>query len=130
MKGFGKNKLSIKTMDQQEIAEAFSNGKFDLTYPYLDDNVEWKIVGDKTINGKNEVIRHCEITAEYFESVMTDFTTINVIVAKNRVAIDGAATFMRNEKIISLVSACDVYEFTKNGLLKKITSYCIPIALE
>jgi len=33
-------------MTTKEIAEAFSIGNFELTFPYLADNVKWIVVGD------------------------------------------------------------------------------------
>lgn len=37
----------MNIMTQKQIAEAFSNGKFELTYPYLADNVQWTVFRTK-----------------------------------------------------------------------------------
>ena len=34
---------------QKEIAEAFSNGDFELTFPYLSENIIWDIVGENLL---------------------------------------------------------------------------------
>lgn len=110
----------------QAIAEAFSNGQFDQTYPCLAADIVWTIVGEDTFSGKEAVIAHCEHTAAYFRSVITNFKTIHVITSGNRIAITGTAEFFRNNQRVAFVQACDVYEFTPTGELKAITSYCIP----
>ena len=35
------------------------------------------------------------------------------------------AEFLRDNKRVSFVSACDLYEFNDNDQIQKITSYCI-----
>ena len=117
--------LQIKH-SQKEIAEAFSNGDFELTFPYLSDSVIWDIIGDKLLKGKNEVLENCTRTSEYFKSIETNFKTEDIIATDNKVVIKGMGEFFRDGKSINLISACDVYEFNRNGELEKITSYCIP----
>jgi len=111
---------------KKEIAESFSNGNFQLTFPYMSENIIWNVVGENLFKGKNEVINNCQQTAEYFESVETNFKTEDSIVADNKVIIRGTGEFLRNGKRVNLITACDVYEFNINGELEKISSYCIP----
>ncbi|WP_197060002.1 nuclear transport factor 2 family protein [Sporocytophaga myxococcoides] len=112
-------------MTQKQIAEAFSNGNFELIYPYLADNVQWTIVGEDYFEGKKAVTDNCKQVASYFKSVTTNFNTVNTIADNNRVAVSGTAEFIRDGKRVSFVSACDVYEFNDNNKLQTITSYCI-----
>ena len=112
-------------MTQKQIAEAFSNGNFELTFPYLAKNVQWTVVGDAFFDGKQAVIDNCSQVAHYFKSVTTHFKTINVIAGDGRVAINGTAEFIRDGKRVNFVSACDVYEFNDDNKLQAITSYCI-----
>ena len=112
-------------MTQRQIAEAFSNGNFELTFPYLADTVQWTVVGDNVSEGKQAVIETCNKVAGYFKSVTTGFKTINIIAETNRFAINGTAEFMRDGKRVNFVSACDVYEFNNDNKLQTITSYCI-----
>ena len=111
---------------QKEIAVAFSNGNFELSYPYLADNITWIVVGENQFTGKQAVMANCEQTAVYFRSVTTNFQTLNVIAGANRVAVNGTAEFLRDHERIAFVSACDIYEFNEEDMLEKITSYCIP----
>ena len=112
-------------MTQKQIAEAFSTGNFELIYPYLADDVQWTVVGEDHFEGKKAVIDNCDQVAGYFQSVTTNFKTINIIADNNRIAVSGTAEFIRDGKRVNFVSACDVYEFNDNHELQTITSYCI-----
>ena len=112
-------------MTTKEIAEAFSTGNFDLTFPYLADNIQWTVIGDNFTEGKQAVIDQCNQIANYFKSLTTDFKLINTITDKDRVAINGTAEFIRDGKRVNFVFSCDVYEFNDNKILQTITSYCI-----
>src|SRR5688500_2187470 len=112
-------------MTKTQIAEAFSNGRFDLTYPFLADDIEWNIVEENKFSGKQAVIENCDRTASYFKSVTTNFETHNIIADEKKIVINGTAEFLRDNKRVSFVSACDVYEFNDKDELEKISSYCI-----
>lgn len=111
-------------LTNKQICKAFSNGNFKFCYPFLAEDVEWNVVGDKLVKGKAAVVEFCNNTVAYFSSVTTEFTMSNLIGSNNSFAIDGTAQFINKENKITNVSSCDVYRF-KNGLLKNITSYCI-----
>lgn len=123
----GKNREKIEEMkvSHKQIAKAFSNGNFKITYPFLADNIEWKVIKNFECNGKKEVIEQCDETAKYFASISTDFKQSGVIENKNKVVITGTAELSKNTKRIAFISACDVYQFNNSGQLQKITSYCL-----
>jgi hypothetical protein len=110
----------------REIAEAFSNGNFEQTFPYLSEDIVWNVIGENFFKGKSDVVENCRQTAEYFKSVQTDFKTEDVIVADNKVVIRGTGEFFRDGESINFIIACDVYEFNEKNELAKISSYCIP----
>ncbi|UII20716.1 nuclear transport factor 2 family protein [Fulvivirga ligni] len=110
----------------KEVAEAFSNGNFELTFPYLAENITWDVVGDSSFKGKQEVIQNCKSTSEYFQSVETNFNTEDTIVTDLKVVIRGTGEFLRDGERLNLIMACDVYDFNVAGELEKISSYCIP----
>ena len=112
-------------MTQKEIAEAFSNGDFEKTFPYFSDNIQWIVIGENNFTGRDEVIKNCIQTADYFKTLTTHFKTLNVISGQNRIAVNGTAEFLKDNKRVAFVSACDVYEFDNDSRLEKITSYCI-----
>ncbi|MBV6478995.1 MAG: hypothetical protein HGGPFJEG_01755 [Ignavibacteria bacterium] len=117
-------------MNLRQIALAFSNGNFEQTMEYFADDVEWIIVGEKIFKGKNAVIEYCRTISEYFNSVETDFKTINVISSNKCVAVSGTAEFKRNNERVAFVYACDIYEFNNLNKLRRITSYCIQDNIE
>ena len=109
----------------KQIAASFSVGQFDKVYQHLSENIIWNVVGENSFVGKKSVIDNCEQVAAYFKSVTTNFTTENIIVDHNRVAIEGTAEFVTAGKRVSYVWACDVYEFNDQKEIEKITSYCV-----
>ncbi len=113
-------------MSVTDIAKAFSNGEFEKTFPFLADHIIWVVIGENQFRGKAAVVRNCEQIAAYFNSVTTDFRTLNIIEDRNKIAVTGTAEFSKNGKQISFVSSCDIYEFNLNNHLERITSYCIP----
>lgn len=112
-------------LTQKQIAESFSRSDFERTYPYLSENIEWKVIKNFECKGKKEVIAQCEKTAKYFASITTDFKQLNIIENENKVAVTGTAELSKNGERIEFISACDVYEFDNNKMLRKITSYCL-----
>ena len=112
-------------MTRKQIAEAFSGGDLESTYPFITDNTEWNVIGEFHLKGRESIIDKCDQTTKYFNSVTTNFKTLNVIEDKKRIAINGTAEFIRNDKRVAFVSACDMYEFDDSNKLIKITSYCI-----
>jgi len=112
-------------LSKKEIAELFSNGKFDKTLEYLSKDVVWNIIGENIFDGKKAVTENCEQTAEYFKSVETDFKTDKIIASDNKVIVIGTAEFKRDGKRLNFISACDVYEFNEQNEIDKISSYCI-----
>ena len=109
----------------KEIAVAFSNGKFDRVYPYLDNNIVWEVVGEKVYVGKEKVITNCKQTQVYFHSVETIFTTEDVLAFENSVMVRGSAEFKRDGERLNFIKACDVYKFDSNGHITDVHSYCI-----
>ena len=112
-------------LTQKEIAESFSRGDFERSYPYLSENIEWNVIKNFECKGKKEVIAQCEKTAKYFASITTYFNQLSVIENDKKVALTGTAEFSKNGKRIEYISACDVYEFDDKKMLRKITSYCV-----
>jgi ketosteroid isomerase-like protein len=109
---------------EKQIAEEFSKGNFEFAYNYFAQDIQWNIVGDKLLTGRDDVIDFCNKTALYFKEVTTEFNVSNIIVDNNLVAINGTAVFINEENKRTEVSSCDVYRF-EDGKLKEITSYCI-----
>lgn len=109
----------------EEVARNFSTGNFKSTYSYLSDNIIWKIIGDRTFNGKKEVTSNCENISKYFNSMDTKFNFSNIISNGNKVIIIGTAEFLKYGRRINFIEASDFYEFDREGKIKIIKSFCI-----
>lgn len=112
-------------MTKSEIAKAFSNGEFEKTYKFISDSAEWIVIEENSFKGRQAIIENCDQVSNYFKSVTTNFKTQNIIESGNKVVINGTAEFLRDNKRLSFVSACDIYEFNDNNQIQNITSYCI-----
>ena len=86
------------TPSKKEIAELFSNGKFEQITDFLSDGIVWNIVGENYFDRKKAVKEICEQTAEYFKSMQTDFKTDEVLVSDNKVNVIGTAEYKRDGK--------------------------------
>ena len=118
--------LNNKTqMTKKEIAQSFSNGEFEKVYNYFAEDAVWEVVEENSFVGKKNIIANCEQVAGYFRTVITHFTILNIISQGNKVVINGTAEFIKDNKRVSFVSACDLYEFNDRGEIQKITSYCV-----
>ena len=114
------------SLDINQIAEAFSTHRFATAYPYLSDNITWNILGDEVLMGREAVIRKCEESAKYLETVSTTFVKLRIIRADLYVVVDGVAEYQDNESQTSSVASCDIYQFSDEQLVE-ITSYNIEL---
>ena len=112
-------------MTKTEIAKAFSNGEFEKTYKFISDIAEWTVIEENKFIGKQAILENCKQVGNYFKIVETDFKTLHIIVDEYKVVINGTAEFLKENKRISFVSACDIYEFNEKNEIQNITSYCI-----
>ncbi|MFT4600148.1 MAG: hypothetical protein ACI857_000318 [Arenicella sp.] len=117
--------MENKVLTKKEIAESFTTGRFEDTFPYLAEGVTWNIVGDKELCGKSEVVSNCQATSEASNLVQKIFTQEQLIRDKNKIVIKGSGEFIRQGKRVNLIASCDVYEFNDNNEIETISSYCI-----
>jgi limonene-1,2-epoxide hydrolase len=110
----------------EQIAEAFSHHDFEATYPYLTDDVRWNIVGERLVEGKEQVIAVCRESAAYLRGVTTDFVKFRTVVTDDCVVVDSVAEYTDKEEKTSNVASCDIYDFT-NGKVSEITSYTVEV---
>ena len=112
-------------MTISDIAKMFSSGDFKKTYDFIAGEAEWTVVEENNFIGKQAIIDNCEQIGNYFKSVTTQFKTLNVISDEKKIVVNGTAEFLKDNKRLSFVSACDLYEFNEKNQIQKITSYCI-----
>jgi hypothetical protein len=112
-------------MNNTEIATLFSGGRFDEAAGHIAETIEWHIYEEKMhIVGKKDVLKFCESVSKYFRSLTTKFETYGMVSDSAKVAIYGAAEFIRDGQTINTVHSCDIYEFNGEGKIIRIYSYC------
>ncbi|MFD2571744.1 hypothetical protein ACFSUS_13950 [Spirosoma soli] len=110
----------------EQIAEAFSRHEFSRTYPYLLDTIQWNLVGNDSIVGKERVIEACEQSATYLKTVDVTFRKFFVVPSDNCVVIDSIAAYVDVNQHVTQVASCDLYLFA-DGKMTGITSYTIEL---
>jgi predicted SnoaL-like aldol condensation-catalyzing enzyme len=108
-----------------EIATNFSRHRFDQTYRFMLEDIQWTQVGGTLARGKGAVVGVCEESAKYLAQMTTTFHHFRVIEADDCVVIDTRAEYVDDEGS-SNVASCDIYDFT-DGKLAAITSYTVEL---
>ncbi|MCD8837288.1 nuclear transport factor 2 family protein [Mammaliicoccus sciuri] len=111
-------------MSNSSVAESFSTGHFDKCNAYLDQDIEWHIVGDTTLKGYEEVENYCTQVSHYFETVTTQFEIHDTIKSDHQIVVIGTGYFYKEGIQINKIDACDIYTFREDKIIK-IQSYCI-----
>jgi hypothetical protein len=114
------------SLDMDQIAEAFCSYRFAVTYPYMADEIKWNIVGQEELLGRKAVIDRCDKSTKFLETVSPTITKLEINRAETFVVVEGAAQFQDQEKQISGVASCDIFQFS-DGRLVEITSYIIAL---
>jgi hypothetical protein len=76
-----------------EIAENFSRHRFEQTYRFMLDDIEWTQIGRTLVRGKDDVTGVCEESSKYLASVRTTFHQFEVIEGNDSVVIDTRAEY-------------------------------------
>ena len=110
----------------QQIAEAFSGHRFAEVYPHLAADIRWVLPGQATLEGSDAVIAACENTTAGLTDATTEFTRFVCAAGSDVVAIDVIARYSTADGQTSVVSSCDIYEFT-GDVITRITSYGVEL---
>ncbi|MBD8488644.1 nuclear transport factor 2 family protein [Echinicola sp. CAU 1574] len=102
--------------------EAFANGDIKTVLDAMTDDVEWVIVGDKTILGKAAVQSELQ---QMMPKAPLKISLAQIITHGKEAAVSGKIK-MKDE---SLYAFCDTYEFSgfKNPKIKKMVSFVIKV---
>jgi len=103
----------------EKVLQTFDNNDSDGLIALVTDDFEWQMLGDKTINGKDELQKLFAITGS---SSMLGCTKEMKILDGNKAACNGIVTMKNANGDTFEMYYCDLYEF-ENGLLKKIVTY-------
>lgn len=108
----------------EQVNAAFLKGNFEGFLDFCADDVEWTILGDRTVNGK-ETIRQwmAEMAAENPEP--PKFTVADPIIAEGDfVAARGNMTMKDKEGKTGHYSYCDIYRF-RDGKIVELSSFVV-----
>lgn len=92
---------------------AFGKGDTPAIVSQLTDNIEWEMVGDKLITGKEAVAAELEKMKAY---TATELTIDHIITHGRAASCNGSFVMENGEKY----AFCDVYEFDKSGKTARI----------
>jgi SnoaL-like domain len=112
----------------RETAEAFSGHRFRDAYDALSPDVRWTAVGEGVVTGRQSVVDACESTLAELATTTTVFSRFVVVADADgkSAAVDVVARYVDPDRTTSVVSSCDVYEFS-DGLVTTITSYAVEL---
>jgi len=110
----------------RETAEAFSGHRFSDAYGALAPDVRWTSVGQGALVGRQAVVDACEETLAELATTTTQFLRFVVVADGDTAVVDAVGRYVDAGGGVSVVSSCDVYEFT-DGLLTTITSYTVEL---
>ena len=113
-------------MTNEEIARAISAHRFDLAYPYLEDDVTWTLVGHGRLGSREAFIGACEATVAELNGVSTEFHQFRVLAGEEWVVIDSVAAYGAVDAPTTTVASCDIYRF-RDGRVTELTSYNIEL---
>lgn len=106
--------------------QAFATNKPDDFLELCADEIQWRMVGEETAKGKDEVRKWMNIGIENgditFETPKINYT--NTIVENQSVASYGEMEIKNKNSEISKFSYCDVYKFRDNKIVE-LTSFVI-----
>lgn len=112
---------SPKKLLLRDLSIAFAKNEIDFWLEWMQDEVVWDIIGDRLIQGKENVEKALK---EMKDSTVQELRIHNIITHGNTASLNGM--LVRKEK--ENIAFCDVYHFAgfgKKAKIKKITSYVI-----
>jgi ketosteroid isomerase-like protein len=110
----------------RETAEAFSGHRFRDAYAALAPDVRWTSVGQGTLTGRQAVVDACESTLAELATTTVEWVRFVVVADAVAAAVDAVGRYVDADGEVSVVSSCDVYEFT-GGVLTTLTSYAVEL---
>ncbi|MDT0677274.1 nuclear transport factor 2 family protein [Autumnicola musiva] len=110
----------------RKFNEAFAEGNQKFILEQLSDEIIWNFLGDRTIEGKEDVRNFIE-EMSCIETQSMEIS--NIITHGKTAAVDGKMTIKEESGKVKNFAFCDIYQFTgfKNAKIGKMTSYVIPL---
>lgn len=115
-------KANLKKIVEQ-ADEAFAQNKPDDFLSLCADEIEWRMVGEKTVRGKSEARKWIEMGMANVSSDHAKVICTNIIEEDQYVAAYGKMEVKKNE-VVTKFSYCDIYRF-KDDKIVELTSFII-----
>lgn len=110
----------------EKVNEEFGKGGIEGFLGYCDDNVTWRMVGDKVVKTKAGIR---EYMSSYSDMEPPNFSVDNLIAEGNVVVCSGNMTMKDKDGNPGSYSYCDVYRFNGNKIAQ-LDSYVLSTANE
>jgi|SRR5690625_592861 len=110
----------------QKVNEAFAKGDVDFLMENLAENIQWDMVGNKTVHGKRAVME----MIEPMRGVEADnYVTNNIITHGNTAVIEGEMIMPKKDGSTATYAFCDLYKLDKfkNGKIKEMKAFLIEL---
>jgi uncharacterized protein len=107
----------------EKVNAALAQGNTEEFLSFCTDDVEWTMVGEKSVKGKNEIRRWMASMASE-NSNLPEFTVDNVIAEGDFVAARGDMTMKDKGGRPVPYSFCDIYRF-RDGKIIELSSFVI-----
>jgi ketosteroid isomerase-like protein len=114
------------TLTPAELASALSGHRFAEVIPYLHDDVEWDLVGQGVLEGRDAIVDALENTERELADTKTEFTRFLVVAEGAAAVVDAIAEYTTAAGEQSFVASCDVYEF-RDGKIARVRSYNVEL---
>lgn len=110
--------------------KAFANYKPEDFLSLCADEIEWRMVGEETAKGKDEVRIWMAIGIENgdISFIPPSINCMNIIEENKCVIAFGEMEIKKKDGGLSRFSYCDIYRF-KNKMIVELTSYVVPSEL-
>ncbi len=110
----------------EQIASAISGHRFEEAIDQIAPDVNWDVVGESPLHGRDAVVDACRQLAAHLTDVTTEFRRFRTIVAGDSVVVDSLADYTDAAGDTTTVRSCDIYDFTGDRLTA-IASYNVEI---
>ena len=104
-----------------EIVSAFDNNDIEAILSCVTDDIEWHMLGDQTVSGK-ENLR--QFFTDHADMKMVSSTKNHIIIEGDSVSIDGDVHCSDGKTKDFHFHYCDIYDI-ENEKIKRITTYTV-----
>ena len=112
-------------MNTDQLARAFSGHHFEETFDAIAEDAVWTLVGQARLEGRDAIVAACRATTQENADVETTWLRFASTGQGAVVAVDAVGRYSGPDGV-SVVSSCDLYEFT-DGTITAITSYAVEL---